>query len=80
MPALRGIVFELLLKKQMQNQENNTNREAPKATSGNASNPSPKDQKVATAGTSQLIDPKGEKYLRESANIEDLPDAEEERE
>jgi hypothetical protein len=43
----------------------------PPAKTGNASNPS-----ADTTGSTgnQLIDEKGEKYLREAANIEDLPD------
>lgn len=52
--------------------------EAPKAPTGNASNPAPNEQGLETENTNQLIDPKGEKYLRESANIEDMPDAKEE--
>lgn len=51
--------------------------EAPKAApSGNASNPSPADEKIvrdkATANKE-----KAEKYIQESGNIEDMPDAEE---
>jgi hypothetical protein len=44
----------------------------PPAPSGNASNPSP--QQDVPAGNNQLLDEKAEKYLRESASIEDLPD------
>ncbi|GGH69787.1 hypothetical protein HNQ91_002880 [Filimonas zeae] len=47
------------------------------APTGNASNPSPADEKIvrdkATANKE-----KAEKYIRESGNIEDMPDAEEE--
>jgi hypothetical protein len=50
---------------------NNDNRNAP--GTGNASNPSPDNQLKPQAN--QLIDEKGEKYLREVASIEDLPDA-----
>jgi len=44
-----------------------------KAATGNASNPS---ADPLPAGASQLIPEKGEKYLREAGNIEDLPDEE----
>lgn len=43
------------------------------AGTGNASNPSP--LQGMEPHKEQLIDEKGEKYLREVANIEDLPDA-----
>lgn len=43
---------------------------------GNASNPTPEPE--VAAKENQLIDKKGEKYLRESGNIEDYPDAEDE--
>ena len=43
------------------------------AETGNASNPSP--LQGMEPRKEQLIDEKGEKYLREVANIEDLPDA-----
>jgi hypothetical protein len=48
------------------------------AGTGNASNPMP-DTETA-ANENQLIGKKGEKYLRESGNIEDMPDANEEQE
>lgn len=51
--------------------------ELPRADTGHASNPSPKEE--TSAGPEQLIDKKGEKYLRESGNIEDYPDPEENR-
>jgi hypothetical protein len=46
------------------------------AQTGNASNPSPRQQSEPTGN--QLLDEKAEKYLREGGNIEDLPDSEEE--
>ena len=46
------------------------------ANTGNASNPSPGKDEMAPA-SNQLLDEKAEKYLRESGNIEDMPDAEE---
>jgi hypothetical protein len=47
---------------------------------GNASNPSPEESSQPGEQTNQYLDKKAEKYLRESANIEDLPDAEEQKE
>lgn len=47
---------------------------------GNASNPSPHDDTLAPAGSSQLLDEKAEKYLREVASIEDVPDAQDQQE
>ena len=44
---------------------------------GNASNPSRTD--LQTNNTNQLLDKKAEKYLRESGNVEDMPDAEDEQ-
>jgi hypothetical protein len=50
----------------------------PTVNTGNASNPSPGNE-TANKGMG-LLDPKAEKYLRESGNIEDMPDAEEDQE
>ncbi|UYQ94524.1 hypothetical protein MKQ68_05395 [Chitinophaga horti] len=44
---------------------------------GNASNPAPGQSESPGKG---LIDKKGEKYLREAGNIEDMPDPEEDQE
>jgi hypothetical protein len=44
------------------------------APTGNASNPSPRSQ--SEPASNQLLDEKGEKYLREGGNIEDLPEEE----
>lgn len=46
----------------------------PAADTGNASNPSPHNNKMEPAGDNQLLNERAEKYLRESANIEDEPD------
>lgn len=51
----------------------------PPASLGNASNPSPHKEETEPAGN-QLLDKKADTYLRESANIEDVPDAEEQQE
>ena len=45
---------------------------------GNASNPSP--EQGAQPQKDQLINEKGENYLREVASIEDLPDAKDQQE
>ncbi len=52
----------------------------PVADYGNASNPSPNDESLQPESANQLFDKKAEKYLREVANIEDVPDAEEQQE
>ncbi|GAA0558978.1 hypothetical protein [Chitinophaga japonensis] len=44
---------------------------------GNASNPAPGQENEPGKG---MFDEKAEKYLKESANIEDMPDPEEDRE
>jgi hypothetical protein len=46
------------------------------ADTGNGSNPSQRTQ--AEPNGNQWLDKKGEKYLREGGNIEDLPDEEDE--
>ena len=52
----------------------------PAADTGNASNPSPQDESLSPAQGAQLLNDKAEKYLREVASIEDLPDAEDQKE
>lgn len=49
------------------------------ADSGNASNPSPHDNKMEPASDNQLLNDKAEKYLREAGNIEDYPDAQDQQ-
>lgn len=44
---------------------------------GNASNPSPHNRKTEQAMKKQILDEKAEKYIRESGNIEDMPDPQE---
>lgn len=51
------------------------NNEPRPAESGNASNPSPRTD--TGPAENQLLDERAEKYLREVANIEDVPDAQE---
>lgn len=55
--------------------EKNNNQKLPAADTGNASNPSPHNKKMEPVSDEQLLNEKAEKYLRESANIEDEPDA-----
>lgn len=58
---------------------NNNRKEAdgnlPAADTGNASNPSPHNNDMEPVSANQLLDKNAEKYLRESANIEDEPDS-----
>ena len=66
----------LLLKKAM-DQENRNKQESkmPPAETGNASNPSPHNDRLEpAANNSQLLNERAEKYLRESASPEDYPD------
>lgn len=51
----------------------------PAAGTGNASNPPLKDDAFEPASQNQLIDERGEKYLREVASMEDYPDAQDEQ-
>ena len=53
----------------------NNNNQLPAADTGNASNPSPHNSKMEPVSDEQLLNERAEKYLRESANIEDEPDA-----
>ncbi len=61
--------------------ENNSEKEnLPAAGSVNANNPSQHNENMQPESANQLLNKKAEKYLREVANIEDLPDAEEQQE
>lgn len=55
------------------NSDRNKEERSTPAETGNASNPSPHDESMEPAGN-QLLDERAEKYLRESASIEDYPD------
>ena len=58
----------------MQQDKNKPDQSAfPPANIGNASNPAPNEDAIAPEGN-QLIDKRGEKYLREVASPEDYPD------
>ena len=58
-------------------QSNSTNFPAP--DTGNASNPTPQET-IHANSNNQLLDEKAEKYLREVASIEDMPDPQEQKE
>lgn len=46
----------------------------PPAPTGNASNPSDQQEPTVPEAANQLLGERAEKYLRESASIEDMPD------
>jgi len=58
-------------------QKNNADNRKPEP--GNEADPSVPAREVP-AGNNQLLNEKAEKYLRESGNIEDLPDEEDQQE
>lgn len=60
--------------------KNSPNTKQPPAGTGNASNPSPHEDSLTPAEGSGLLDKKAEKYLREVASIEDVPDAQDQQE
>jgi hypothetical protein len=51
----------------------------PPAETGNASNPSPYNEENESPEEQQVLGKKAEKYLREVAGVEDLPDAQDEK-
>ena len=65
---------------QINNADKPANSNFPAAGTGNASNPSPTNEKMEPAVTRQLLNEDAEKYLQESGNIEDLPDAQDRKE
>ena len=62
-------------------ERNQADREtkAPAANIGNASNPGPDASSLQDSPGNQLLDEKAEKYLREVASIEDVPDAQDQQ-
>jgi hypothetical protein len=62
-----------------ENKNDQRNKKMPSADTGNASNPSPRNKKMEPLSNNQLLGEKAEKYLRESANIEDEPDPQEQK-
>lgn len=63
-----------------QTPSNAENAARPAVNTGNASNPAPHEESLSPAQGSQLLNEGAEKYLREVASIEDLPDAEDQEE
>lgn len=61
-------------------QTNPGKAKAPAANIGNASNPGADDNSLQDSPGNQLLDEKAEKYLREVASIEDVPDAQDQEE
>lgn len=61
-------------------QPNPEGAKVPAANIGNASNPGPEDSSLQDSPGNQLLDEKAEKYLREVASIEDVPDAQDQQE
>jgi hypothetical protein len=59
------------------NQSASEKEKMPSAETGNASNPSPENE-TNSDDDRQLLGKKAEKYIRESGNIEDMPDAQDE--
>jgi hypothetical protein len=59
---------------------NSNDQKLPTADTGNASNPSPHSGNMEPVNNDRLLGEKAEKYLRESANIEDEPDAHDQQE
>jgi hypothetical protein len=55
-------------------QQDETENKLPAAPTGNASNPSGSDEAIVPEGENQLLGAKAERYLREVASIEDMPD------
>ena len=89
-PVANGIIFTAsfrnMLKsftmssQQTQSPSGAENASQRAADTGNASNPSPQNESLSPAQGLQLLDEKAEKYLREVANIEDVPDAQDQEE
>jgi hypothetical protein len=64
------------MKKEMKGTQNLASSRS--ADTGNASNPTPHEDRVSGPGKDQLLGKEAEKYIRESASIEDLPDPQDE--
>ncbi len=65
---------------QNRNARGPANEKAPTVNTGNASNPAPDDASLSPLLGDRLLDEKAEKYLREVASIEDMPDAQDQQE
>lgn len=64
---------------QNHNNAQDKNDSAPLAETGNASNPSPRPNDLEPTVSNQILSEGAEKYLRESGNIEDMPDAQDQQ-
>ena len=62
-----------------QNKTAQQDQRLPPAETGNASNPSSHKKDMEPVNNNQLLNEKAEKYLRESANIEDEPDSQDQQ-
>ena len=65
--------------KEIKTQQQEFLKEMLETDTGNASNPTPHNNRMEPANNNQLLNEKAEKYLRESANIEDEPDAQDQQ-
>lgn len=61
------------------NSEQPEENKPPTTSTGNASNPPLKDERFEPVQNNQLINERGEKYLRETASLEDYPDAQDDQ-
>jgi hypothetical protein len=65
---------------QNRNAEGPEDSPMPSVNTGNASNPAADDDSLHPSPGAQLLNEKAEKYLREVASIEDVPDAQDQKE
>ena len=63
-----------------QSNQTSPENEGQSASIGNASNPLPQANDAETMHSEQLLGKEAEKYLREVASIEDVPDAQDQQE
>lgn len=70
----------IMADEQNRNRQGSQPSQVPNFNTGNASNPAPDNNSLAPSAGSQLLDEKAEKYLREVASIEDVPDAQDQQE
>ena len=60
------------------NKDKKDHSRIPEADTGNASNPTPHDHTLEPSQPNQLLNKRADTYIRESANIEDMPDPQQE--
>jgi hypothetical protein len=80
LPGFRKPVKQNRMSTDRTNKGGNGNDTPRPSNIGNASNPSPQDDNSSSPEGSQLLNEKAEKYLREVASIEDVPDAQDQQE